>query len=384
MGEHFSKYVSVMGVHVFATAETSDAKLLHAAKVLAEYLDNDEDGVADDPDVLSEMLANRATLVMFSNYSQADSSGVFDDERLDELWLQDLYADETNPGYPSSTSDFDYALEEVLHLVTSSGWSSAYPAAVGEAPGSALTDAMDLARGGHFEESAEDDCEGNGQCALPPGGQYPADAWYSYDDPTCDYRCMATEYLYWTLTSLLGGQQAPGRPEEIDNEWRLPTPGLLATGDPAVHTLLTASGYATPTVLPDGGYQATSFSVEANPCLSVSQHKARGKCRKEVRKQVSKYATATLKAWQKCIDGVNRGKLEGHCPDTKSQAKLQRFELKVGEGIVKRCTDAQVASLDATSVFGGSCSGATTTDVIASCEITEHEAATDTLLGLVP
>ena len=34
----FSKYVSVFGVHIFATPDARDEKLLHAAKVMAEYL----------------------------------------------------------------------------------------------------------------------------------------------------------------------------------------------------------------------------------------------------------------------------------------------------------------------------------------------------------
>ena len=50
---------------------------------------------------------------------------------------------------------------------------------------------MDKARGGQFTE-------------IP--NQYPSSAWYTYDDETCDYKCMSTEYIYWALTSILGGQ----------------------------------------------------------------------------------------------------------------------------------------------------------------------------------
>ena len=42
---HLAKYVEVFGLHVVATESSSDAKVLHAATILAEWLDNDEDGV---------------------------------------------------------------------------------------------------------------------------------------------------------------------------------------------------------------------------------------------------------------------------------------------------------------------------------------------------
>ncbi|MCH2107049.1 MAG: hypothetical protein MK291_10440, partial [Planctomycetes bacterium] len=46
---HLAKFVEVFGVHVVATDSSADAKVLHAATLLAEWLDNDEDGVPDDP-----------------------------------------------------------------------------------------------------------------------------------------------------------------------------------------------------------------------------------------------------------------------------------------------------------------------------------------------
>ena len=39
----FAKQVEVFGVHVYATFSTPDKKVLYAANVLAQYLDNDED-----------------------------------------------------------------------------------------------------------------------------------------------------------------------------------------------------------------------------------------------------------------------------------------------------------------------------------------------------
>ena len=53
----FSKYVGVFGVIVLGAPDTPDADILHAAGVLAQYLDNDEDGSPDNPLVV-EMMRN--------------------------------------------------------------------------------------------------------------------------------------------------------------------------------------------------------------------------------------------------------------------------------------------------------------------------------------
>ena len=47
-----SSQINVFGIPVLGMGMTSDAKLIHAATILAEYLDNDEDGEVDDPAVL--------------------------------------------------------------------------------------------------------------------------------------------------------------------------------------------------------------------------------------------------------------------------------------------------------------------------------------------
>jgi hypothetical protein len=150
-----------------------------------------------------------------------------------------LFDEETRPEGSSASQGFDATLEEVLHLVTALGYAPAHPETFGEQPGSVLADCMDLARGGQFT-------------SIP--NPYPAEAWYHYDDFTCDYRCMVTEYFYWALTSLLGAQNYSGRPQQIAVEWELPTPELLQSGDPCVYGLLTHPDFKVPSVLPDGSY----------------------------------------------------------------------------------------------------------------------------------
>lgn len=233
----FSKYIDVFGVNVYATSDLSDAKILHAAAVMAEYLDNNEDGVADNPKVIATMQANHATLIMFASENSMESFiEAMEDAGMDPgQGFQPLFEFEIN----LNAGEFDATLEEVLHLITQFGYANAYPEIWGERRGTAVADAMDLARGGYFK-------------TVP--SSYPSGAWYTYDDRTCEYECMLAEYTYWSLTTLLGGQDGPGRGAEIEHEWSLNTPEAFRNGDPTMYALLTDPANGMPTSLPDGNY----------------------------------------------------------------------------------------------------------------------------------
>jgi hypothetical protein len=235
----FHHHVQVFGIDIFATENVPSDKLIHAANVMAEYLDNDEDGIPDNPLVVEKMLASQATLVIFANANEEDSSEFFELNFPESMALQNLYADETHPKN-SLTSEFDFTLEEVLHLITHSGYAPAYHNDWGEYPGTKVAIAMDLARGAFFENTPS---------------SYPSDAWYCYDDPTCNYSCQITEYTYWSLTSLLGAQDGADRFEEIENEWLLNSPDKIRAGDPAIVELLSNPIFNFPTRIPDGNYE---------------------------------------------------------------------------------------------------------------------------------
>ena len=64
---------------------------------------------------------------------------------------------------------------------------------------------------------------------------------------------MATEYIYWAMSSILGAQE--NRLNEISQEWDLNTNALVQSTDTAVYELLTDIQYKFPTVLPDGTYR---------------------------------------------------------------------------------------------------------------------------------
>ena len=183
----FTKYIGVYGIHIFATQNVTDEDVKHCAAVMAEYLDNDEDGVVDNATVLSEMVTNNASMVMFETDGSADQNTFFNN--YNGNWdLQDLYGDECHPSGSSAATGFDATLEEVLHLITHVGYAGAYPSVWGENTSTSVADAMDIARGGQF-------------ITIP--ATYPVAAWYHYDDNTCEYECMVTEYVYWSLTTLL-------------------------------------------------------------------------------------------------------------------------------------------------------------------------------------
>ena len=245
----FTKYVEVFGLRVLATNSVSDAKVLHTANVLAEYLDNDENGTADQPEVLTKLLGSSnseiATMVLFASENEQES---YDDDFANLMLVlertQDLFANEIFEN-GSQGDNRDATLEEVLHLVTDLGWDEAFPQVWGERKGSTLADAMDLARGGYFEN-------------VP--SQYPENAWFTYDDDTSDYATQITEYLYWATTTYLGGQDWTGRiHSNYTNEWKPYTRSMLEQTDPAIVALMTSTSYNFPIQqLPDGNYSVSA------------------------------------------------------------------------------------------------------------------------------
>ena len=262
----FTKQVEVLGIRVLATADSSDKIVVHVANILAEYLDNDEDGVPDNPKVMDALIERKST------YRHADD-------------------DEVHPN-GAAKGLFDASLEEVLHLITDQGYGGAYPevfgrgvwradeprragyflcrgrnprsrgkprvpkhggaypAVFGREPGTEISNLLDKARGGRFEDVPE---------------KYPDNAWFTYDDETCDYDCQNSEYIYWILTSILGAQDYPGRFEQINKELRLYTREKVKQGDPDAYALFTDPKYKFPTVLPDGKYKAKTFTIQKYP-----------------------------------------------------------------------------------------------------------------------
>ena len=233
--KYFCKKTEVFGIKIYATENVANEKLFHAASVLAEYLDNDEDGTADNQRIVNRLIDKKAWLLMAMNEEESSAAIRFPIRNSAFLELYDEEVSIIN-GNPR----FDASLEEILHLITQHGYAEVYPNKFGENKHSEIGKAMDMARGGYFKN-------------VP--NSYPSDAWYTYDDKTCNYSCQVTEYTYWALTSILGAQEFPGRLEEIQHEWRLNTKEKLKNGDELVYSLLTDPQFKLPVNIPDGKYR---------------------------------------------------------------------------------------------------------------------------------
>jgi len=151
--------------------------------MMAQFLDNDQDGCADDANVVKMMRLNQAGLVLMDSENEAYYEDIV--EGFDETVL---FASQVRPfcsGSSETSTCRDVAIEEVFNFITEYGISPFYPNEFGQCydgnvqERSDLQVQMDIAR---------------------------AAAVFTYDDVTCNYDCLTEEFFYYALTSLLGGQ----------------------------------------------------------------------------------------------------------------------------------------------------------------------------------
>ena len=237
----FTKYVEVFGLGIYAESGLSDEQVLHAADVLAELLDNDEDGVVDDQALLSRLQDMDALVPMFNSEEIDESPALLDfEENYNGNGVGAvLFANEVDPENPGLWGA-DATIEEIMHTINHIGHVHLYPDAFGFEPNSSLlSDAMDEARGGQFVEHP---------------GEYPEDAWYHYNDVTCEYDCMAIEYLYWAQVANMGLLNDTETCDGIDDEWQPCSKELLESMDVLIYALITDPQYMLPQIAPDGQY----------------------------------------------------------------------------------------------------------------------------------
>lgn len=237
--EEFTQYVDMNGLGVYGEEGISEDKMRYVAAVFAELLDNDEDGQWDDPKVFAELLTQEALMPIFASEGSKAEQAFFDNYEGRGVSAV-LYNDEVEPSQPGHWGT-DATVEETLHTINHVGHVSVYPDIFGlEADSSLLTEAMDVARGGQWKN-------------IPD--EYPEEAWYHYGDSTCDYECMAIEYIYWALVSNMEILNDPQTCSGIANEWELCSKELLKEGDVLVYSLITNPNQPLPQLAPDGIYE---------------------------------------------------------------------------------------------------------------------------------
>jgi len=241
----FTKYVNVLDcIHIYAEETITDSKVLHAASIAAELLDNNEDGLIDDPNV-QDALSGKNTIMPLFAYEGSDAEDLLFDN-FDLLFEEYNYCagavlynneiDPLNPGYWSN----DASVEEILHTINACSHIEIYPDVFGLEPNSSqMSDAMDIARGGQF-------------ISIP--NNYPEEAWYHYDDETCDYECMAMEYLYWCIVTNMGLLNDNMICNGISDEWELCNQQDFESTDFLMHNIITNPDFNIPQIAPDGNY----------------------------------------------------------------------------------------------------------------------------------
>jgi len=236
---YFTKYINVLDCfEIYAEENISDDKVLHVAAVTAELLDNNEDGIVDDP-LLKEELANRQALIPIFRNEWSDAADDFFDNYNGDGASAVLFNFEIDPNNTGHWGD-DATVEEVVHVINHIGHVSIYPDWFSLQPNSSyMSDAMDVARGGQFINHPD---------------QYPEEAWYHYDDWTCDYECMAIEYLYWCIVTDMGILDDIQTCNGIANEWEPCSPELFEETDLLMHALINNSNLMLPQLAPDGNY----------------------------------------------------------------------------------------------------------------------------------
>jgi hypothetical protein len=246
----FSKYVNVLGcIHIYAESNISDEKVLHVASVAAELLDNNEDGTVDDLLIEASLIELNTIMPVFQSENGNSIDTFFDNLGDDGCTGAVLFRNEIDPNQPGYWGS-DATVEEVLHTINSCGHVEVYPSLYALEPNSSyLTGAMDIARGGQF-------------ITMP--NSYPDEAWYHYDDWTCEYDCMAMEYLYWCIVTYMGILSDAQTCAGISNEWEPCTPELFESTDTLMFNLVNDTENMLPQLAPDGNYCPANVGIGKN------------------------------------------------------------------------------------------------------------------------
>ena len=262
----FDTFIYVFGMTIAAMPNTPIPETIHAAKLYAQLMDNDEDFIPDDRKIFE--------------YHQKDHEGrnylivLVDTKALDNAWIafrpgQPFWvsAQALRPGHSgvghSRDGEMDIAVEELFHKY-GKAFQSVYPKDFGlphEEDGdtwsSTLSNAMDRARG--IDRTVR---KVEGEWVYPEG------AWYTYSARSCGWGCQLDEYLWHIWATNIGYNEMltrqPGVPKEeakpqgwcenLHSEWKPCSRQDLKEMDLPAYQLLNNKGYQLPSQIPFGEY----------------------------------------------------------------------------------------------------------------------------------
>ncbi|WP_261859094.1 hypothetical protein [Photobacterium sanguinicancri] len=210
-------------VTICATEKVAVDKLHYAANVTAKWLDNNDDGIVDEPALLPALRQQGAMLLM-SEEGFSDKAFDILMPQLETRIGQDLAANETAPMIGRDASQ-----EEIHHLIVNAGWQFVYP----EIFSSQQDQASLLYKQWEKAEAA---------------------GYYDYGDPTCDDECKTVEFFYLATAAYLGSDA-----DLESDEMRVKDRRSLRQRLPGIVALMESPDYHYPThIWPDGKYQHSS------------------------------------------------------------------------------------------------------------------------------
>ena len=248
MNKDLNVFVDVFGIYLISHNSIPEEYILHSANILAEFIDNDMDGIPDEQKVWKYLVNNNYVVPVWTQKLREDYfqnvRGTYCEDNI-RMGASMYYGeDQWAIGGINERGTWDTNLEEIWHII-SRGWYNVYLEEFGNHENvnrsSKLRDAMDLARGGKFEFVPE---------------SYPENAWYTYYDQSCIYQCQASEYFYWALMANIGALDPliTDKCDESKHEWYICTKDDLKITDKAMYDLLNNSKFKLPKNIPQGNY----------------------------------------------------------------------------------------------------------------------------------
>jgi hypothetical protein len=221
----FSKMINVFGIKLYIEKGFENDKAIYIANILAELLDNDEDGVIDNPEVYQKLLENKACMPLVMKEKSSALKTL--NKHYKGIGIADiLMNDEVFPKTGTTAKKEDVAVHELLHLIHLVGYAYTYP--------------------------EWDDKETSSQIRLAmnsdiANGYYNPLKHYS-DNP--EIQCK--EYSMWVQTTIMGCYQNPTPLFIQENEWTLLTVDQIQSS--AAYSFVTNNLYKCALIKPDGIY----------------------------------------------------------------------------------------------------------------------------------